>query len=82
MKHYIGIDVSKKRLDVDWLGKPLGFTNDNVGITKLIERLQLLVPQEQLALILCEASGGYEQRIVRACQGFCGRTAKSGRFLR
>jgi transposase len=67
MKHYIGIDVSKQQLDVDWLGKPLGFTNDNVGITKLIERLQLLIPQEQLALILCEASGGYEQKIVRAC---------------
>ena len=67
MSHYIGIDVSKQRLDVDWLDKPLVFTNDNIGITQLIEQLELLVAQKQLSLVLCEASGGYEKKIVHAC---------------
>ena len=29
--------------------------------------MQILLKQEQLALVLCEASGGYEQKLARAC---------------
>ena len=39
MKHYIGIDVSKARLDVDWLGKPKAYDNERSGITKLVTAL-------------------------------------------
>ncbi len=67
MKYYIGIDVSKYLLDVDWCGKPMQYANDQKGIDQLIQQLQGLVKQEQLALVLCEASGGYEQKVTRAC---------------
>lgn len=67
MQNYIGIDVSKSRLDVDWLGKPREFSNDMVGIQSLIQELQALCEQQSLACALCEASGGYERALVTAC---------------
>ncbi|TVQ76049.1 MAG: IS110 family transposase, partial [Flavobacteriales bacterium] len=67
MGYCIGIDVSKKRLDVDKLGKPMEVNNDELGITSLIGELTLLLNQGQLDLVLCEASGGYEQKLLRAC---------------
>jgi transposase len=67
MKHYIGVDVSKNCLDVDWLGKPMVFTNDAIGIDKFMKKLQTLFKQKKLAMVLCEASGGYEKKLVYAC---------------
>ncbi len=59
---FIGIDVSKARLDVavyepaaDWQ-----FENSELGIARLIERLQSLQP----TVIVLEATGGYELRLV------------------
>jgi transposase len=54
----IGIDVAKARLDV--AARPSGeawqSTNDEAGISQLVERLRALAPQ----LIVLEASGGWE----------------------
>ncbi len=59
---FIGIDISKARLDVavyepatDWQ-----VDNTSAGIATLIERLQALRP----ALIVLEATGGYESVLV------------------
>ena len=67
MNFYIGVDISKHRLDVDWLGEPIAFTNEKTGIVKLIKQAKDLHAANQLGLILCEASGGYEQELVRVC---------------
>lgn len=67
MKYYIGIDVSKNYLDVDFCGKESSYQNDEMQIKQLISDLQALQKHDQLALVICEATGGYEQKIVRAC---------------
>ena len=67
MKHYIGIDISKHQLDVDWCGKPTQFSNDAKGVSLLIKQLQMLAQKDKLALAICEASGGYEQKLARSC---------------
>lgn len=67
MEHYIGVDISKYRLDVDWLGKHITFDNNLVGIKQFAKRLHKLSKEKQLALVLCEASGGYEQKLVTIC---------------
>ena len=67
VKEYIGIDVSKHHLDVDWLGEPIQFFNNENGVAELSERLSILLKQDKLALVLCEASGGYEQKLMRVC---------------
>ena len=61
---FIGIDVSKARLDI--CVRPLAsresFANDEVGIRTLVKGLRELQP----ALIVLEATGGVERRVVRA----------------
>lgn len=55
---FVGIDVSKKCLDVAIrpAGEVFSVANDATGIHQLVTRLQLLSPD----LIILEASGGYE----------------------
>ena len=67
MKYCIGIDVSKARLDVDWLGQTKAYDNQITGVQFLVEDLQELHKQGHLKLALCEATGGYEKRLVKAC---------------
>ncbi len=57
-KSYIGIDISKDYLDVAVHGSQdhWRFSNDQAGITKLCKMLKKL----QSALIVFEATGGYE----------------------
>ena len=61
---FIGIDVSKDRLDVADLSSGEVFSCDNnpVGIEGLVKRLAGLKP----SLVVCEASGGYELNMVIA----------------
>jgi hypothetical protein len=61
---FIGIDVSKARLDVSVrpLGSRESFANDEVGVRTLVKGLRDLHP----ALIVLEATGGVERRVVRA----------------
>lgn len=55
---FVGIDVSKKRLDVALRpsGEVFTVANDATGLHQLVPRLHLLRPQ----LIILESSGGYE----------------------
>jgi transposase len=59
---YVGIDVSKDRLDVAVLGKKpiVQFANTKKGITKLVQHMKHLKPK----LIVVEATGGYEEAVV------------------
>jgi transposase len=60
----IGIDVSKKSLDVHAVGTdfPPWVPNDAGGIVRLVEWLAGISPN----VIVCEPSGGYERRMVAA----------------
>src|SRR5215208_5518091 len=61
---YVGIDVSKDRLDVAVLGErqETQVENSGEGIARLVEQMQDLQP----ALIVVEATGGYQRAVVEA----------------
>jgi transposase len=61
---FVGIDISKDYLDVHMRpdGRQQRFTYDNDGVGALIEMMNQHPPK----LIVMEATGGYEQRIVAA----------------
>ena len=61
---YVGIDVSKSRLDVAILGEERICQVDNTpgGIAGLVQQMQSLQPE----LIVVEATGGYQRAIVEA----------------
>jgi hypothetical protein len=72
---YVGIDVSKDRLDVAVLGEREceSVANTLEGIAHLVQQMQALQPE----LIVVEATGGYQPtgsggRIV------CGRVGRGG----
>ena len=59
---FVGIDVSKARLDValGGAGELFGADNDAHGIAELVTRLRQVAPE----LIVLEASGGFETGLV------------------
>jgi transposase len=61
---FVGIDVSKDRLDVAVLGEEQGWQVDNTqaGIAKLVKQMTKLQPE----LIVVEATGGYQRAVVEA----------------
>ena len=61
---YVGIDVSKDRLDVAVVGERQERQVDNTsqGIAQLVEWMQELQPE----LIVVEATGGYQRAVVEA----------------
>ena len=61
---YVGIDVSKDRLDVAVLGErqERQVENSRDGIARLVEQMQDLQPE----LIVVEATGGYQRAVVEA----------------
>ena len=61
---YVGIDVSKDRLDVAVLGEKQAWQVDNTqeGIDELVQQMQELQPE----LIVVEATGGYQRAVVDA----------------
>ena len=61
---FIGIDVSKRALDVAVRssGTTLGFSNDEAGIAALVAEMKSLSP----TLIVLEATGGFETPAVAA----------------
>jgi transposase len=67
MKAYIGIAISKPRLDVDWQGKSISFENQKRGIGRLITKLKKITEKGGLASVVFEASGGYEKCLVKTC---------------
>ena len=62
---FIGIDVSKQRLDVAVrpTGTKWAVANDAAGVALLVERVRALAP---VALIVMEATGGYEMAVAAA----------------
>jgi len=65
--NFVGIDVSKDRLDVHVCPSGEGFavSRDGKGLEVLIDRLRTLSPQ----LIAVEATGGFETIVVAALAG-------------
>lgn len=61
---FVGIDISKSRLDIAIIPGDQSFTcpNNEAGIQKLVRRLQKLNPHT----ILLEATGGYEFLLIAA----------------
>lgn len=60
---YVGVDISKGRLDVFVPGKPYtAYSNDKTGIARLLKVLSNL----GLAHVICEATGGYERVLTNA----------------
>ena len=61
---YVGIDVSKGRLDVAEQGEEPGWQVENTqeGIAKLVQQMENLQPE----LIVVEATGGYQRAVVEA----------------
>jgi transposase len=64
---FVGIDVSKRRLDVHLRpsGERFGLDYDDEGVAGLVERLAALAP----ALVVLEATGGPEVRLAAALAG-------------
>ena len=62
--NYVGIDVSKDRLDVAVLGEEQAkqFSNTKDGIARLVKEMECLQPE----LIVVEATGGYQRAVVDA----------------
>lgn len=63
---FIGIDVSKGSLDVAdaSTGEVFSYPNTTTGVGELVQRLVGLKP----ALVVCEATGGYELDLVIAAE--------------
>ena len=63
MKSYIGIDVSKKKLDIHYQGHKDAFEQSTSAYRKLIKWITSL---ERDVVVVCEATGGYEKPLIRA----------------
>jgi transposase len=61
---FVGIDVSKERLDVGVRpsGERFATTRDEMGLAELVKRMLAIGPE----LIVLEATGGYEQIVLAA----------------
>jgi transposase len=64
---FVGIDVSKARLDIGVLPNEATWstTNDDEGISGLVDKIRELAP----ALVLLEATGGLERRVLARLTG-------------
>jgi transposase len=64
MEHFVGIDVSKDRLDVHLRpgGESFAVARDGEALAALVERLRALAPR----LMVMEATGGYETVVASA----------------
>lgn len=66
MKLFVGIDVSKNKLDVHINGKNTVVYNNDKGFKKIVN---LLREQEknnnEIKLVICEATGGYETKLAK-----------------
>lgn len=59
---YVGLDVSKARLDYAIAGRPAAVPNNAAGIAALITELK----QVPGARVVCESTGGYERKLLAA----------------
>lgn len=69
MKLYVGIDVSKHTLDIYLNNRNVSVENTVSGVADLVKQLQKQQNENnEIGLIACEASGGYERLFVRELQ--------------
>jgi transposase len=61
---YVGLDVAKLSLQLHLAGRFLTITNNSKGHVQLLKCLR----DHPQAHVVCEATGGYEQPVVRALQ--------------
>jgi transposase len=61
---HVGLDVAKSSLQIDLAGQSHTLDNDPKGHAHLLKRLR----GHPAAHVVCEATGGYEQPVVRALQ--------------
>jgi transposase len=68
VKMFVGIDVSKDRLDVHIhpVGERFSLTRDDSGLAELVLRFQSPFIGTALAIIAIEATGGFEVSVVAA----------------
>lgn len=68
VKMFVGIDVSKDRLDVHIhpVGESFALARDESGLAELVSRFQSPVKNKSLAMIAIEATGGFEMSVVAA----------------
>jgi transposase len=59
---YVGLDVAKSTLQLDLAGKSHALSNDAKGHAQLLKLLRM----HPSVHLVCEATGGYEQPVVRA----------------
>lgn len=57
---FVGVDVSKHKLDVAGLGKPLVVANDARGVRSLVKKLAA----SDVTRVVMEATGGCERRLL------------------
>jgi hypothetical protein len=64
---FVGIDVAKDRLDVHVLpsGEAFAVTRDHAGLERLVTHLRQATP----ALVVLEATGGFEITVAAALSG-------------
>ena len=61
---YVGLDVAKLSLQLHLAGRFYALANDAKGHARLLKHLRAYAK----AQVICEATGGYEQPVVRALQ--------------
>ena len=61
---YVGLDVAKLSLQLHLAGRFHTLANDAKGHAQLLKLLR----DQPNAHVICEATGGYEQRVVRTLQ--------------
>lgn len=66
MKLFVGVDVSKDKFDIHYHGKEVCVTNNLKGLKKLLSLLHTEIARSnEIGLIVCEATGGYENKLVK-----------------
>lgn len=70
VKKYLGVDISKERLDCAALegNKERSLSNAAAGWAKLIKQLRAWREEGEETVVVCEASGGYERGLIGALQ--------------
>ncbi len=68
-KKHLGVDISKERLDcaAEDGSKEWSLPNGAAGWAKLIKQVSAWGKEEE-AVVVCEASGGYERGLIGALQ--------------
>ncbi len=70
MKLFIGVDVSKNTLDICCNGKAVCVPNNTQGLNKFYSLLkQEIKAGNEVALVVCEPTGGYETKLVEFIVG-------------